>query len=269
MIKLVISDLDGTLVDKQKRLTPGTVAAVARLRAAGLGFTVISARPRSGVSPIGDALAIDGGMGAFNGGLIFRRDGRTDPRYLVPEAVARGVLDMARTAPVDLWVFADERWHASTDQGAHIASERGASNQEPIVRDDFADLLGRADKITLVSDDAPLLADLTDRARTDWGNRATVAQSQSYYLDVTAREANTGAGVAALAATLGIALAETVVIGDQHNDLPMFARAGLAIAMGNATDAVKAAAAHVTDANDADGVAAAIDRIILPLLETS
>ena len=71
----VIFDLDGTLVDKHKELTPATIDAVARLRAAGIAFTIISARPRSGVMPIADALAIDGPIAAFNGGTIFRRNG--------------------------------------------------------------------------------------------------------------------------------------------------------------------------------------------------
>ena len=71
-IRLVVSDIDGTLVDKQKQLTPATAAAVLRLEDAGVGFTVISARPMSGIMPIAETLAIDAPMAAFNGGIIFR-----------------------------------------------------------------------------------------------------------------------------------------------------------------------------------------------------
>ncbi|WP_042467753.1 HAD hydrolase family protein, partial [Sphingomonas sp. FUKUSWIS1] len=67
-IKLLVSDVDGTLVDKDKKVAPATVDAVKRLKAAGLGFTIISARPRSGMMPIADLLGIDEPMGAFNGG---------------------------------------------------------------------------------------------------------------------------------------------------------------------------------------------------------
>jgi Cof subfamily protein (haloacid dehalogenase superfamily) len=262
-IKLLISDVDGTLVDKEKRLSPETIAAVGRLRAAGIGFTVISARPRSGVAPLVDALGLDGPAAAFNGGLIFAPDGSTIARHAIARDVAGGVLAAASDAPVDIWVFADDRWHATRGDGPHTASERRAANQEPVVRTDFADLTDRADKITLVSDDPPVLARLLDRLRAEFGGNATIAMSQTYYLDVTAPEANKGAGVEALASAFGAALAETAVIGDQHNDLPMLERAGLAIAMGNAPDAVKAAAGHVTATNEADGVAAAIDRWIL------
>lgn len=264
MIKLLISDIDGTLIDQRKRLTPATIDAVERLTAAGVGFTVISARPRSGMMPIAEALAIDAPMAAFNGGLLFRRDGWVGEHHVISADVARGVLDMARGAPVDIWVFADDRWYASTDQGEHVAHERVASNQAPIVRADFTDLLDRADKITFVSDEPPVLADLLARSRDAFGARATITLSQAYYLDVTAAEANKGAGVAALAAAMRVDLTDVAAIGDQHNDVPMLKRAGLAIAMGNAPDAVKAEAHDVTDANDADGVAHAIDRLILP-----
>lgn len=263
-IRLVVSDVDGTLVDKQKQLTPGVIAAVGRLRAAGLGFTIISARPCSGMMPIAEALAIDDPMGAFNGGTIFRRDGTVLERRPVDPDVVRGVFALVADAPVDRWVFADDLWYASTDQGAHVASECVSSNQDPIVTGDFTGLYDRADKLTFVSDDPALLGDLSRRASEAFGDRATVVQSQTYYLDVTALAANKGDGVALLAEALGTPLAQTAVIGDQLNDLAMFARAGLSIAMGQGPAEVRARADVVTGGNDEDGVAQAIDDIILP-----
>ena len=260
---LVVCDVDGTLVDEDKQLTPATIAAVGRLRDAGVGVTVISARPMSGIAPIADALALDGPMGAFNGGLVFHRDGRIDSRTTVPDHVARGMFEIAADAAVDRWVFADDIWYASTDQGRHVPSERLASNQEPVLRDDFTDLLDRADKITFVSDEPEVLKALTEKAKARFGEGATIVQSQTYYLDVTATVANKGDGIAALARAMGVPLDRTIAIGDQANDLAMFERAGRSIAMGNATDAVKARANDVTTGNDANGVAHAIDTLIL------
>jgi Cof subfamily protein (haloacid dehalogenase superfamily) len=263
-IRLLVSDVDGTLVDKYKQLTPATIAAVARLRDAGIGFTIISARPRSGMLPIADALAIDAPMAAFNGGIVFRRDGRVDSHVTIDEGVARGVFGLIGGAAVDVWVFADDRWHASTDQGIHVEHERVASNQAPIVTNDFTALLDHADKITLVSDDPVLLGALTDRAKAAFGDKATVAQSQTYYLDVTALAANKGDGITALAAAFDVPLELVAAIGDQANDLPMLAKAGFSVAMGNGPEAVRHAAQHVTLGNDQDGVAHAIDTLIAP-----
>jgi hypothetical protein len=262
MIRLVVSDVDGTLVDKQKQLTDATIAAVRRLEAAGIGFTIISARPMSGLMPIVEALALDVPVAAFNGGIVFHRDGRIESHVTIDPDVASEILKAAEGATVDIWVFADDRWYATSDRGTHVEHERVAANQAPILDADLATVVARADKITFVSDDEPVLRAL--HATIDHlGDRATIAQSQTYYLDVTARAANKGDGVAALAAAFAVPLEAVAAIGDQANDLPMLARAGTAIAMGNAPDSVKSAAHHVTTANDADGVARAIDTLIL------
>ncbi|PNA91886.1 hydrolase Cof, partial [Pseudomonas sp. MPR-AND1B] len=87
-------------------------AAVARLRAAGLPFTIISARPRSGLMPIAEALAIDAPMGAFNGGTVFTRDGRVTCHHVVDRVVVEAAFAAARGLAVDTWVFADDLWYA-------------------------------------------------------------------------------------------------------------------------------------------------------------
>lgn len=268
-VRLVVCDVDGTLVDKDKKLTAATTDAVKRLTTAGVAFTIISARPMSGMMPIAEALELNGAMGAFNGGLMFRRDGTVMEHHTIDERVARGMFDLVGDAKVDRWVFADDIWHASTDQGVHVAHERIASNQAPIVTDDFDALLHHADKITFVSDDEALLARLHELAKAAFDGRATVAQSQTYYLDVTATEANKGAGVTALAAAFDTPLSEIVAIGDQANDVAMLDFAGVSIAMGNAPDAVKKGVDHITRGNDENGVAHAIDEFILPKIGVS
>ena len=113
-----------------------------------------------------------------------------------------------------------------------------------------------------VTDDAKILADLHTSAKP-FGDKATIMQSQTYYLDVTALAANKGYGITLLAKAMDTPLAVTCAIGDQANDVPMFARAGLSIAMGQGPAEVRAKADEVTASNDADGVAQAISRIIL------
>jgi hypothetical protein len=261
-VRFVVSDVDGTLVDHQKRLTAPTVAAVARLRAAGIGFTIISARPPSGVLPIAEALELDGPIGAFNGGTVFRRDGVVMEAHLVPEDVTRGMLELAAASGASIWAFADGQWHADTLDNPHVPRERISANQEPVILTDFAPLATRMGKLTFVSDEPGVLAGLLETGRTRFGTEATIALSQTYYLDVTALQANKGNGVEALARAAGVDLDDVAVIGDMPNDLPMLELAGLAIAMGQAPDAVKAVADRITGTNDEDGVAQAINRLL-------
>jgi len=263
-IRLLISDVDGTLVRNDKSLADATMAAVRQARDAGLPVTLISARPPSGLYWIADALDLDGPFGAFNGGVLFRRDRTVIERHGIDRKTAEAVLTLLRDAGITRWVFADDEWLASDDSNPHTGSEVKSADVQPIVTDDFADRLHRIDKIVGVSDDADLLVDLEKRAIAAIGDAATIARSQPYYLDITAPSANKGDGIAFLADAFGVPLQETVVIGDQANDLPMFARAGLSIAMGQATPDVQGKAMLTTQSNDEDGVAIAIADVILP-----
>ena len=265
--RLVISDVDGTLVNHDKQLTPGVKDAVQRLEAAGIPFTLVSARCPLGVQPLVDALCVKGPVAAYNGGTIFTAGGDVIEHHVVPAEVARGVLTLAASEPVSTWVFADGLWHADTTDNPHVPRERMSANQEPMIVDDFAQFADRAEKLTFVSDDAPMLARLAERAKASFGDRATIAQSQTYFLDVTATVANKGDAIAALAKAHDIPLDEVAVFGDQFNDVPMFDRAGFSVAMGQAPDGVKARADAISTSNEEDGVAVAIDRYILSAME--
>ena len=261
-IKLFVSDVDGTLVRGDKTLAPVTIAAFARLRAAGITATLISARPPSGMLPLAKALDIQGPLGAFNGGVILRADGTIESARRLDPALVRATLALLDRARVQIWVFADGLWYARTDQGVRVPHERLAADIEPTLVADFAGI-DHVDKIVGLSEDFAALERLEDAVKGAIGTAATVARSQPYFLDITAPQANKGDGVAAIARAAGVPLSQVAVIGDMANDLPMFARAGLSIAMGQAPNAVRTAATFVTTSNDEDGVAAAIDRFVL------
>lgn len=261
-IRLIVSDVDGTLVRHDKSLTEATVAAFERLRAASVPATLISARPPTGIAWIAEKLAIDLPLAAFNGGTLFLRDGTIISAVRLEPDIAGLALETIGAAGVDIWLFADGRWYARNADSPHTPRERLSAGIDVTLTDDLFALAGRADKIVGVSDDSPLLADVERRLKEAAGGRATVARSQAYYLDVTAVAANKGAGLKALAAAVGVPLENVMVLGDMSNDLPMFAEAGYAVAMGQAPEQVKAGADAVTLSNEEDGVAAAIDRLL-------
>lgn len=265
-IRLLISDIDGTLVRRDKSLSDAVVAAARRVQDAGVAFSLISARPPSGMLWIAERLGLTHPIGAFNGGTIVRPDGSVVSADRLDPAVAAQVLALLDRPGVTLWLFAGGIWYAQTTANANVPRERKAANVEPVLRPDFAGLVAQADKIVGVSDDHALLGTLEGELQAKLGERATVARSQPYYLDVTAPSANKGDGVTALARAIGVPLGEVAVFGDQRNDLPMFAVAGLSVAMGQAPPEVRAAADETARSNEEDGVADAIDRFVLPRL---
>ncbi|APW39997.1 hydrolase Cof [Rhodoferax koreense] len=261
-IRLVVSDIDGTLVRHDKSLPDANIAAACRLAEAGIPMALISARPRSGMAWIAEALGIDGPCGAFNGGSLFDRHGVIGTPQRLGAHLGLRILRLLDDAGVDVWVFADGLWYARNDTNAHVPREKLSAGLSPTLRDDLAAVCTAADKIVGVSDDAALLQRVQAEVLRAAQGEATVALSQPYFLDATALLANKGDGVAALASAMGVPLSEVAVIGDMPNDLPMFARAGLAVAMGQAPQAVRDAAQWTTRSNEEDGVAWAIDRIL-------
>jgi Cof subfamily protein (haloacid dehalogenase superfamily) len=263
-IRLFISDLDGTLVRTDKTLADATVEAVRKLTDAGMPVSLISARPPSGIYWIAEKLGLAGPFGAFNGGVLFKADGTVIEHHCLDPVVAEKILALIVDAGITCWVFADDQWLSNNADDPHNVREVASAIVEPIITDDFSAKLGRCDKIVGVSDDHELLVALEKKAVAAAGGNATISRSQPYYLDITAQVANKGDGVTFLSNAFGVPIENVAVIGDQTNDLPMFARAGFSVAMGQASDAVKAKAKAVTDSNDDDGVANAIARIILP-----
>lgn len=263
-IGLFISDIDGTLVRSDKSLAPATVAAVKSLTEAGMPMSLISARPPSGILCIARELGLAGPFGAFNGGTLFDRDGAVTAHCCLEQDVAEAIVGLVVEAGITCWVFAEGQWFSNDAADPHTGREVKSAGIDPTPVSDFRGRLARVDKIVGVSDDHGVIARLESEAAALTGARATVARSQPYYLDITAAGADKGHGIARLAAAFAVPLDGVAVIGDQMNDLPMFARAGVSIAMGQASDTVKSQAMYSTVSADEDGVAAAIARYVLP-----
>ena len=266
-IRLVVSDVDGTLVTTDKRLTPAAIEAVRAIRAAGARFTLISSRPPRGMAAVAQALGIDEPMAAFNGGTLFTPGGEVLEAHRLEAGAAREAIGLLEQGGVGVWVDADGAWRLKDPAGPHVDHEHHTIGFGPTVVSSFEDVIGRIDKIVGVSDDHALLDRLTDEAKAALHGRAEVQRSQAYYLDVTHPLANKGDGVRALCRRMGLEPEATAVLGDMFNDTRMFAVAGFSVAMGQAPDEVKAAASAVSPAgNDEDGFARAVREILLPRL---
>ena len=261
-IALVVSDVDGTLLTKDKTLTDGALTAVRRLHEAGIGFTIVSSRPTIGMGFLVAPLAVTLPIGAFNGSSIVDPQLQPIEQHVIPPAVARRSVDLLRERGVDIWLFTNDRWLTRNPDGEYNAHEKRAIKHDPTIVGDFTPYLDQACKIVGASSDAALLQRCEAEMQQMVGNDATAVRSQTYYLDVTPPGHDKGTFVEGIARRLGVALENVATIGDMQNDLPMFARSGVSFAMGNASDDVKARATHVTEANEHDGFARAMDTVL-------
>jgi Cof subfamily protein (haloacid dehalogenase superfamily) len=261
-IALVVSDVDGTLVTKDKTLTDGAKAAVRRLHDAGIGFTITSSRPTIGMRFLIEPLAITLPVGAFNGSCIVDPQLKPIEQHLIPAPAVQRSLDVLNEFGVDIWLFTSDRWLTRRPDGDYVPAEKRAIRADPTIVEDFSPYLSTACKIVGSSSDAPLLQRCEAAIQQALGAEATAVRSQSYYLDITPPGCNKGTFVQAIARRLGISTDAVATIGDMQNDLAMFQNSGLSIAMGNATDDVKKQATLVTATNENEGFAGAIDMIL-------
>ena len=261
-IALVVSDVDGTLLTRDKVLTDGAKAAVRRLHDAGIGFTIVSSRPTIGMGFLIEPLEITLPVGAFNGSSIV--DAKLNPieQHLIPPTVAQRSLDVLDAFGVDIWLFSNERWDTRNPHGEYVPHEKLAIKADPTIVTDFTPHLTEACKIVGASSDFARLKACEAAMKEAVGRDATAVRSQNYYLDVTPPGHDKGTFVADMSKRLGIPTDAIATIGDMENDLPMFARSGVSFAMGNAADAIKKQATHVTDSNERDGFAAAMETVL-------
>lgn len=262
-IQLVLCDMDGTLLRPDHSLSEATVAAVRQLQDADVSFTLASGRPPRAMRDQIEQLGIILPTAAFNGGVLVDADGQYLKSHHIPVDAVRQSLKVLSAYPVDLWVFADDQWYLRDPDGPMVDHEQRALGYAPVVVDCFEPHLERVDKIVAASRDAQLLIQLEHRLHDELAGKALASRSQAFYLDITAPKANKGEALVALAHMLDVPLSRTMAIGDGGNDPAMFEKAGLSIAMGQADEAIKVKATHVTGTNVQDGVAQAIERFVL------
>ena len=262
-ISLVLADVDGTLVTADKVLTPRAAAAVQALHSAGIAFAITSGRPPRGMAMLIDPLALETPVAGFNGGIFVKPDMTIMEEHVLPADVAARALEVMLHHGMDVWLYSGQDWLVRDGKAPHVAREQWTVKFAPTVVADFKDVLGRAVKIVGVSDDLELVARCEKDAQAALGAGASAARSQPYYLDVTHPDANKGTVVTTLSNLLSVPAAEIATIGDMPNDVLMFRKSGLSIAMGNASPDVQAQADLVTASYDDEGFAKAIEGFIL------
>lgn len=262
-ISLVLADVDGTLVTDQKILTDRAQAAIDALREAGIRFAITSGRPPRGMAMLMGPLELDTPIAGFNGGLFVRPDLSILEQKTLPEDVAAKAIELIRKHDLDAWVYRGNDWLITKPGAPHVDREAWTVKFDAQVVADFDGKLDRVSKIVGISDELDRVKDCETAAQAAFGDRVTASRSQPYYLDVTHKDANKGKVVDYLSQHLDIPAAEIATIGDQPNDVLMFRRSGLSIAMGNASDEVKNQADMTTDSYNDEGFAKAIERFIL------
>src|SRR5262245_56972763 len=250
-IKLVISDIDGTLITSNHEITPATQAAAAKLYDASIGLSLASSRPPRSMYPLAEQLNLRFPFAAFNGGLILTREEEIKVNSTLPTEAVAHIKAIANELDIDVWLYDAKGWWAS-QHTPFVEREVHTSGFEP----DFAgydEMLQRdLAKLTVVGK-PELVAEAEKRILADLSDVVWASRSKPRFLDVTKFGYHKGAVVQRLSEVFGVSTDEVAVIGEGPNDLVMFAQAGVSIGMGQGVDEVLDAATYITSSNDSEG----------------
>ena len=264
--KLIAMDLDGTLNNDEKKITPRTREALMAAQSAGIRLALASARPSPGLRKERDALCMreNGGvLMAYNGGRIV--DAATD-RVLfetcMPLEAAQEVLRALEKLPVTPILDDGRQFYVTDCKGYKVDYECRNNNMSCVEVENLAEFLQFAPVKILMSVDPAAIAGVQAQIAQLLPAELAVVQTAAFYLEVIPRAIDKGRGLVQICRALGLRPAEVIAFGDAENDIPMLRTAGVGVAMGNADAAVKAAADRVTRSNNEDGIAAALEELL-------
>ncbi|XXN63322.1 sugar-phosphatase [Enterobacter ludwigii] len=267
-IKLVAIDMDGTLLNPQHEITPAVKSAIERAHKKGVMVVLTTGRPLVGIQRyLMELNLVDEGQYciSYNGALVHRaNDGECVAEITLGFDDYLYIEQLARDLGVHFQAF-DKSFLYTPNKDISEFTIHEASLTGIPVRYRSVEEMDRATRFPkLMMIDKPDLLDaaiqrLPQQARDSY----TILKSAPYYLEILDSRVNKGQGVKMLAEKLGLAREEVMAIGDQENDLAMIEYAGTGVAMGNAIDSVKKIAQFITKTNMEDGVAHAIEELVL------
>ncbi len=263
-IKLIVSDLDGTIVTKKYVLAPGIKDAVSAARARGVHFALCTGRMFGAAQKYADELGLDEPIISYNGAMVQRRNGDVIGANYLGSELVKSLLDFIDEHEWYVQLYEDDVLYYAKKGKVTDEYERANHLRGVEVGDDG--MRSHAERVPklLVVRNSEAEADATlEMLRETFAGKIAVVKSTPTFVEVVPPEVNKGEGLRVLANEYGIDMSETMAMGDAGNDVSMIKAAGVGVAMGNATDEAKAAADYVTTNVDEGGAADAIRQFVL------
>jgi len=261
-IRMLISDVDGTLLDPECELSRESIRAIARYRQAGLKFSLSSARPPFGMRWLIRELEIQSVCSGLNGAVLFRPGGRIVAECSLDHQTIEAMVEKMTGHGLDAWFYTRSQWFVPRIDGPHVQHNADSLRTEPQLYAHLRDIAAPILKVVGTGADLQSVEACESEFAQAFAGRVSVVRSQPHYLDLTHPSADKGTAAIVIATAEGMEMEEVAVVGDSPADVPMFRIAGLSVAMGQASEGVRRTADEVTGTSRENGVALLIDRLL-------
>lgn len=264
MYKLLVLDLDGTLTNKKKEITPHTLQVLKEAQQKGLKIVLASGRPTYGIVPLAEQLELKhfgGYIMAFNGGLILDcATGETIYQNFLDPSVYPYLYEKGNTKDFKILSYKDE-YIVSEDIANEYVAYEARLNKMPLMQvENFLDVITFPEPKCLIVGNPEILKDLEVEMREKLQNCMSVYRSEPFFLELLPLGIDKAKCLEKLLERMQIDRKNVIACGDGFNDLSMIEFAGLGVAMANAQQVVKNAADYITLSNEEDGVAAVVEK---------
>ncbi|MFR9503524.1 MAG: Cof-type HAD-IIB family hydrolase [Rikenellaceae bacterium] len=265
--KILVLDLDGTLTNDKKEITPRTLEVLERAQRAGVKLVLASGRPTYGITPLAKELKMDqygGYILSFNGGKIIDAKSmevlyaQTLPQSLVPSLYGE-----ARAAGAVILSYRDESILTEEPKNRYVEHESFLTKMEAVRVEEFCQAINFDPDKCLIVGEAEQLIPLVDHLNAKFGEQLSAYRSEPFFLEVVPKGIDKALSLRRLLEHMGCGVSDMVAVGDGYNDLSMIRLAGFGVAMANAQEEVKQVADYITLSNEEDGVAELVERYIL------
>ena len=269
-IRLIISDIDGTILDDQHQVDSELKDMIPPLSREKIPFVLASARSPLGMEPIARELKLgDNPLACYNGALVIKGDPQayeTIIEHPLDKEEIRTFLELVKAEfpSVSINLYSGKDWIADRlDKWVQI--EAAITGERPMIQNELIPVLNAQMPVhkLLLIDEAPVIQKLYDYLQTLDFSKTAFYLSKDNYMEVTAKHVSKEQALYEIAQHYQVPLEEVMTVGDNFNDLPMLRLAGLGVAMGNAPEAVKTEAKAVTKSNNEHGVAEAVEKYVL------
>ena len=261
-LKLIALDIDGTLTDDSKKIMPDTKRALMEIQEKGVRVLLASARPTPGLYDMAEQLQLkkyQGILMAYNGGkIVDASDGKTLSEIHMDQEQTRVLLRFLDTLPVTVILEDGVQFYVKDYKGYKVEYECKNNRMNYTEVENLAEFLHFSPIKLLLSADPSYILDIQKTIAAHLDETLTVVRTAPFFLEIIPSEINKGKGLQDVCERIGVSLEDAAAFGDSENDISMLKTAGCGIAMGNADQAVKAAADRVTLSNNEDGIAYAI-----------
>ncbi|MGN0190300.1 MAG: Cof-type HAD-IIB family hydrolase [Candidatus Cryptobacteroides sp.] len=265
--RMIVLDLDGTLTNDDKEITPRTLDALMQAQDRGVKVVLASGRPTYGIVPLARQLQLqshDGYILAYNGGSIIScRNGETVFNQTLAPSLIPVLSEESAAAGMEILTYQGEAIAASSSRNKYVLHEAFINKMPVIEYDNFpAQVRHPVNKCLIVGDPRPL-HELEKTLAGKYPDKLSVYRSCGFFLECVPPGIEKSNSLDRLISSLDIDRSEVIAVGDGYNDIGLIRYAGLGVAMANASREVQDEADYITWSNGEDGVAHVVEKFIL------